>query len=210
MLTVVRTKVQIGCVLVLMGSPVCGWSKCFSFDQAHIKPIQEPIPLLEGEDAFRKGEIGQGGIVWGAVRGVVNRPPKSIADSFSDPYLTKNKKNTKIDVVFENSPHYKFLRKMHLVLKPVFFVTIEWNEEWALRVLKGTVDDPKSFILYYQKTDGTSHIEHLCGNILVTDRKGGSDIYLYEQVKASRWSNDDVIRNFQVVLKILRGEHHEG
>ena len=129
---------------------------------------------------------------------------------FDDPYLTKNRKNTVITSVVSKAPHYLWVRKMNLVVKPVFFVTVEWDEQWAMAVREGTPLQPKSLIVYYQKVAGTSHLEHLCGNIVVNfiDAKT-SDVYLYEEVKASHWSSEDAVKNFLVVLKIFRGEHKD-
>lgn len=181
---------------------------CFKFDHKMTLPLQPPMALKDSDIS----ELGSGknGVQWGALRGVVKRPIAALLKSFEDPYLTKNRKNTKITKKISKSPHYLWIRKMHLEVKPIFFVTIEWDEEWAVALREGTEMEPKSFIVYYQKVAGTSHLEHLCGNILVTARdKDHCDVYLYEEVRASHWTNEDAVKNFQVVLKIFRGEHKD-
>jgi hypothetical protein len=197
-----------GCCLVLfIAGP--GVSKCFDFEKNLTEPLQSPIASVAGTDVTKIGSL-ENGVQWGAVRGVAKKPIREIIEKFSDPYLTKNRKTTKITAQPLKNPRYLWERAMTLVVKPVFFVTIEWEEQWALKIREGTRDAPKSAIVYYQKTAGTSHLEHLCGNILLSARDSAStDVYLYEEVKASRWTNEDAVRNFLVVLKILRDEYKD-
>lgn len=97
-----------------------------------------------------------------------------------------------------------------MTIRPVFFITIEWDEDWAYSLVEGTEKDPATIIIYYQKIAGTSHLERLCGNIrLKKNSPTSTDLFLYEEFKASRWSGEDAVRNFLMVLKILRKESIE-
>lgn len=184
-------------------------SVCFNFDKPRTEPLQPPMEVKTEKDMTSSGN-GKEGIEWGAVRGVVKRPITELLKMFEDPYLTKNRKNTTITKKIMRSPHYLWIRKMHLEVKPVFFVTVEWDEQWAVALRQGTLASPQSFIVYYQKVAGTSHLEHLCGNIMVNAiDPSTSAVYLYEEVKASHWTREDAIKNFQMVLKIFRGEHKD-
>lgn len=180
---------------------------CFNFENKLTEPLNPPLVLKGRADASSTGSK-KNGVQWGAVRAIVKRPIRELLKKFEDPYLTKNPKNTVITKKVMKSPHYLWIRKMHLEVKPVFFVTVEWDEQWAVAVREGKEAEPKSFIVYYQKIAGTSHIDHLCGNIVVTTTdEGSSDVYLYEEVKSSHWSGEDAAKNFQMVVKIFRGEH---
>lgn len=183
--------------------------KCFDYSKKLMEPLKQPLTLKSnGGDASLSGM--KNGVQTGEVRGVVKMPTWQILKLFEDPYLTKNRKNTVITKTVTKSPHYLWIRTMHLNVRPVFLVSVEWDEQWAVSLRQGTPDAPQSFIVYYQKIAGTSHVDRLCGNILVTAIDGqSSDVYLYEEVQSSHWSGEDAVRNFLMVLKIFRGEHKD-
>jgi len=100
-----------------------------------------------------------------------------------------------------------FLKKMieKIVVKPVFFITIAWSEEWGFGLKKGTPANPEAIVISYQKTEGTSHIKHLCGNIsLQMLSPTSTGVFIYEEVQADRRSSDDVLNGITGTLRTLR------
>jgi hypothetical protein len=101
----------------------------------------------------------------------------------------------------------EFLKKIieKIVIKPVFFITIEWSEEWGFALKQGTVDKPEAIVISYQKTEGTSHIKHLCGNIYLQSLSATSTgVFIYEEVQADRRTSKDVLNGLTGTLRTLR------
>jgi len=99
------------------------------------------------------------------------------------------------------------IQKQHLKIKvkPIFFLTLEWEEDWLYTIKKGKPGKMESVVISYQKTTGTSHIEHFCGNILIQRINPGiTGVFLTEEIKADRRSAEDVYRGLMGTLQILR------
>ena len=142
---------------------------------------------------------------WGSISGVVNKPILDLYQKLLDPKTIRNGDTTKVEV--ENVETKDFLKKIiqKIVIKPVFFITIEWREEWGYGLKEGTPDKPQSIVISYQKLDGTSHVKHLCGNILLQALSPTTTgAYLYEEVQADRRSSTDVLNGITGTLRTLR------
>lgn len=142
---------------------------------------------------------------WGQISGTVEKPILDLYRKLQDPKTIRNGDNTRVDVTVIQAKD--FLKKIveKIVVKPVFFITIEWTEEWAFGLKKGSADKPQEIVISYQKSEGTSHIKHLCGNILLQSLTPTSTgVYIYEEVQADRRTAEDVLKGITGTLRTLR------
>jgi hypothetical protein len=182
-------------------------SLCFDLSKKNTKLLY-PAPTRFAEEGKESKEFGTDELTkrnWSHVDGVVKKPIMSLYQKLLDPMTTRNAKTTRVEMV--EVPTTGTLKKEHLSIhvKPVFFITVEWEEEWAYSVLEGSEASPKSILISYQKTNGTSHIRHFCGNILLKkldDQSTG--VFLVENIDADHRSAEDVYNGILVTLRILR------
>ena len=59
-------------------------------------------------------------------------------------------------------------------------------------------------VISYEKTEGTSHIQHLCGSyVLQRTADDKSDVFIYEEAKADRRSQKDTLDGLKGNLTAL-------
>ncbi len=194
----------------LFSSPALALDQgCFNYRAEKPKPLRAPLPLIPNKTNAAFGELDHG-VGWGAARAVINKPIQYVLDKFLDHRVVKDMSKTKLTVESEVVPGYLALHKVNLNVDVASFITIRWKEEWAYILEEGTAKAPKRMHLYYQKIDGSRHIQHLCGEFILVARDANStDVYLYEQLRATRRSADATMRMHQSTLDKLRTGKYE-
>lgn len=188
----------------LASSNVGAATLCFDFNGKVTKPIPEPIGRLESKDATRSGEFPSER-VWGAARGTVAKPIKDVFKKLLDPNTVKNPETQKLEIEVIERPHFYAFRRVKVTINPFLFFTASWTEEWAYDIREGGFENPKSVLILYQKTEGTSHIGHLCGSIWLREiNENATDVSLYEEVNATRRSAEDTVNGHMGTLRALR------
>jgi hypothetical protein len=182
-------------------------SPCFDLNQPNVtllKPSPTTFPEI-GKESQSFGKDEKTGYDWAIASGRVNKPLSLILERLLDPMTTRDREITEVEM---NRVEVKgALQKQHLKIKvkPIFFLTLEWEEDWLYTIKKGKPGKMESVVISYQKTSGTSHIEHFCGNILIQRIKSGvSGVFLTEEIKADRRSAEDVYRGLMGTLRTLR------
>jgi hypothetical protein len=109
-------------------------------------------------------------------------------------------------VDIEQDPNFLLKQVVHNEVDPFPFVTVKWSEEWAFSLLEGTASEPKKILISYEKIDGTTHIKHLCGNILITadSDSSKSHVFLYEEAEATGRSQEDTVKGLKGTLEAIR------
>lgn len=201
-------------LVVIIGSfpsiDSCAASGCFDFS----KPITNVL-----RPARNTSKIEQSGKVspsespskskdeyWATVQGPVSAPLKSIYAFLSDRNSTKSSRVDEMHVDIEQDPQFLLKQVVHNEVDPFPFITVKWSEEWAFSLLEGTPEDPKKILISYEKIEGTSHIKHLCGNILITSELDASKshVFLYEEAEATGRSQDDTLKGLKGTLEAIR------
>ncbi len=142
---------------------------------------------------------------WAQVSGVVHKSVQDLYQKLLNPKTIRNGSNTKVVVDEVETKDFLKHTLQKITVKPVFFITIDWKEDWLYTLKDGTATDPKGLIVSYQKIEGTSHIKHLCGNIVLTQLGPNyTGVYLYEEVQADRRSAQDVLSGISGTLRTLR------
>ena len=196
-------------VLCLWTSASGAWgddsSRCFDFSNKVTKSLREPIALKTGEDAHESGKRDNDDVTWASMRGVVDKSIQKLVELLLDHDTTKSPKVDEMEVIKIDSPHYLARHDVKYLIKPFPFVKIRWTEEWGYALEEGSATDPKVVVISYHKSEGTSHIERLCGTIIL--RKNGSnstDVYQYEEAKATQREVKDTLNGLAGTLKTLR------
>jgi hypothetical protein len=202
--------------LVLMLLPLTGWtddfssasngeSRCFNFS-APITQVLHPeriskVPAVSGKIKSKDNDD----LFWATVQGDVPASVKMLYTFLSDRNSTKSSRVDKMKVATEQDPQYLLKQKTEYEVDPFPFVTVKWTEEWGFSLLKGTPANPLQVLVSYEKIEGTSHIKHLCGNILLkSDSEGGTHVLLYEEAQATGRSQEDTLNGLKGTLKQLR------
>lgn len=178
---------------------------CFDLSKPPAKPLHDPLPYSKEPPAdeilTQSGKLPDGS-VWGALRSRVALPIDVVRSKLSDPVFVKENPKMKIKLDHLTRPGFDLVTRIQIKIKPVPFVSVEWAEEWAMNRIANEV--PTDLISYY-KTEGTKHLERLCGSTLIrkVDAKL-TDVFLYEEVKSSHRSEEEVVQGHQGTLKALK------
>jgi hypothetical protein len=177
---------------------------CFNFNAEKIsKPLQE---LEIGNELKMHGTAAEDKkSTWAKVRGTVPKPLKAVLALLLDHNTTKSPKVDEMKVFKVESPHYLELHKVHYEINPFPLIWVKWDEQWAYALIKGSAAEPEEVLISYQKSEGTSHIEHLCGNIeLKKLNESTTDVYQYEEAKATNRTSEDTMNGLIGTLETLR------
>jgi hypothetical protein len=131
---------------------------------------------------------------WGAAKRTVDLQITSLLEVLWNPATIKNPKNTTFSVRSETPPLGTSITRAATVfvkLKPVFFITLEWQESWQLKELAAG----QEYRISYQKTAGDDRLSHFCGWMhlkKISDRK--TLVSMYEEVVSSHRTPEEVSR----------------
>ena len=181
-----------------------GQNPCFDFNSKIVSALHEPIPEVAGRVASKSGKLSSG-VVWGAARSEVKRPLLDILKGFYDHNLTKSSRVDEMNVVELTNPNHLARHEVKFKIKPFPFILVQWTEQWAYTLAQGSAADPAVVVISYEKTEGTSYIQHLCGNVVL--RKSGdkvTDVYLYEETKATQRDEKDTVASLVATLSKLK------
>ena len=177
---------------------------CFDFNSKIVIPLHAVIPRAEKGDSSKHGKLVTGA-GWGAIRGEVKKPLFEVLTKLYDHNLMKSQRVKDMDVVELESPKHLARHQVTYKIYPFPFITIEWTEDWAYTLSQGTAVSPTEVVIAYEKTNGTSYIEHLCGNMVM--RKSGekaTDVFLYEEAIAIQRDENDTVSGLMGTLAGLR------
>ena len=181
---------------------------CFDFEHPNLqnkKPLQEAIPLIAEKDAFSSGKDKEKNFIWGKVRGIVHKSIARLYEMLLDPYTIKDRQRVKLKIY--DQPHDGF-QNFNLVMVSAItpLANIDWEENWGYSIIDGTMAQPKTILINYQKTVGTEFIPHMCGSmVLKSIDSTTTDVYLYEEVNAlGKRSPQDTVKGHLGTLTTLR------
>ena len=96
-------------------------------------------------------------------------------------------------------------QKVDYTINPFLFIHLKWTEDWAFSLTRGTLAQPEQITTFYQKSEGTSHIQHLCGAIVLQKKNDAhTDVFIYEEAKATGRSEGDTLRGVEATIVTLR------
>jgi hypothetical protein len=179
-------------------------ARCFDFTTKVVSPLRPPPAAPVKGEVVEAGERASD-IIWTKVRGpIAKAPPRVLAlllnhETMRDPEVDEMK------VKKLASPLYLARHSVSYEVRPLPLVKVRWTEEWGYAVAEGPDDAPTAWVISYEKTEGTSHIEHFCGSIVLRRLPdGNTDMYQYEESKISRRDEKDQTSALRGLLTKLR------
>ncbi|NDG85225.1 MAG: hypothetical protein EBX52_09360 [Proteobacteria bacterium] len=180
---------------------------CFATDRPVTSALR-PAPARypdPGKETASSGRDPATGYAWAMVDATLPAPIAQLLNKVADPMTTKGEGNPGFEVLPLKLPGTYRKDRVHVRIKPVFFLTLEWDEDWSTTIKDGTAEAPRVALVSYQKTNGTSHIDHFCGNIqLERISETTTGIHLVEEIKADRRSPEDVLNGLRGTLRTLQ------
>lgn len=177
---------------------------CFDLSQAVTSTLDEPVSEQGPDDRGKSGEK-KDGRTWARLRGRVRRPIEQILAFLQDHRRFRDPRVDELEVQrLPPGPHLARTR-VHSVVRPFPFVRVEWTDDWAYTLIEGTRESPQRVVVSYQKIEGTSHIAHSCGNLVLSRiDAANTEVYQYGEAKITGRSAEDHARSFAVFLERLR------
>jgi hypothetical protein len=184
-----------------------GKKACFDFSKKQIPLIKKPSILPDvtlPRVSSRSGHFNSS-LFWGAARGQVGRPIQDLIQEISTHETLKSSKVSKMNVNPLETPDSLIRQQVEYTVTPFLFVKVNWKEDWAFQLVQGTKEDPKEVHIFYEKIEGTSHIKHLCGTIVLNkiDSKV-TDVFLYEEAQATNRSEEDTVKGLIGTIRTFR------
>ncbi|NDF13745.1 hypothetical protein EB061_00250 [bacterium] len=133
---------------------------CFDFNRESAT-VLGPEPDRYPEEGKESAEHGwkddpalKERIAWAKARGSIDLPLAVVLKKFQEPMTTRDPETTRVNAVTLSDPNAILKQRINVSVKPVFFITLEWVEEWLFNLLEGTTLQPKRVLIRYQKTEG--------------------------------------------------------
>ena len=190
---------------LFIGARAHAEGNCFDTSKPNPPLLHAPADKYEeGKDPSQFGTDDKKND-WGQVSGLVHHSINDLYQKLLDPKTIRNGSDTQVEVTPIEIKDFLKRTSQKIVIKPTFFITVEWKEDWLYSLKEGTATDPKVIVISYQKAEGTSHIKLLCGNILLTQLSPTlTGVSLYEEVQADRRSAEDALKGITGTLRTLR------
>ncbi len=181
---------------------------CFDFSKKAIPLLKKPSFLPDAvmpRVSSKSGSLSLG-LFWGAARGQVGRPIQELIQEIAAHETLKSAKVSKMDITPLTNPDFLIRQQIDYTVTPFLFVKVSWKEDWAFSLTRGTPEDPKEVEIFYEKTEGTSHIKHLCGTIVLSKMEDPkvTDVFLYEEAKATSRSEEDTKNGLIGTIRTFR------
>lgn len=196
---------RVGAVLgLVVAAPASAVGPCFDFSAKVTAPLREAARAKGEGDATEQG-TREDHTVWAALRGEVRQPLGKVLERLLNHETTRDPSVDELRVEKLEAAQYLALHRVRSLVKPFLFVEVRWTEEWGYALAKGTAAEPEEVVISYQKTEGTSHMEHFCGSIVL--RRAGAeatDVSQYEEARITGRSAQATVDGLAMVLKRLR------
>jgi hypothetical protein len=180
---------------------------CFDFSKKLIPLPKKPAILSDATLPRVSSKSGRmsANMFWGAARGQVGRPIQELIQEIAAHETMKSGRVTNMAVIPQETQDFLIRQQIEYTVIPFMFVKIKWTEDWAFNLMQGTKEDPKEVQIFYQKTEGTSHIKHLCGTIVLNrlDPKV-TDVFIYEEAQATSRSEEDTVKGLIGTIRTFR------
>ncbi len=194
-------------ILFCFLSSTLSFGGCFEGKAQLLSEVLYPSTVTNKPTTSTVGKktIPSNQLVWAKAQGNLNIPFDRVFDKLKDHKMTAGEDISefevtviKKDLIEDRFEHHD----VHFIVKPFPFFTVEWDEAWNYDLQEGTKKDPIKILISYEKISGTTHIKHLCGNILISKVSDSvTDVFMYEEVNATQRNEKDTEKS---LLKIFQ------
>lgn len=180
---------------------------CFDFEDR--KDLRLPPPKYlyindatgDAQNSGRKNDE----TFWASVQGDVEQPISELLGDLIIHRSTKSDRISELEIQKLESDRKYLHQKAKYTVRPFPFVSVEWTEDWLFADLKGSLRTPRQVLVSYEKTDGTHHIGHLCGNIELRQKSPRlTTVYIYEEVQATQRTQRDTLNGVLSIMSRLK------
>ncbi len=178
--------------------------RCFDFNTKVTAPLKAAQPLPASGDAVDTGQRGDG-IIWTRLRGTIAKATSRVLALLLNHDTMRDPEVDELQVKKKESPQDLARHCVSYDVRPFPLIKVRWTEEWGYAVADGPEAMPTTWGISYEKTEGTSHIDHFCGNIVLRRLSDTlTDMFQYEESKISRPDIDDQAKALKALLAKLR------
>jgi hypothetical protein len=162
------------------------------------------LGLSASGDQGKKGGSGYT-LYWAVTQGESDRKIADILKEILGHETTRSSRVSEMKIKTVANPRFLVVQDVHFEVHPFPLVHINWNENWAVSLLKGDAENPEKIWVTYEKTSGTSYIQHLCGQFELTSEPNGKTlIVIYEQAAAKGRTEQDTLSGISSTLRALQ------
>lgn len=181
-------------------------SLCFDFDKKY-----EASPIKEAPrgtaDTQQTGMLPDALTQWATVRGEVPLAIERVLRLLQEQQVVRDPSVVEMTLETRNPGPYLF-RQLKRQTAKRFIFTASWQEEWVYALTEGTRSAPNTVVVSYQKFEGTSHMAHYCGSIVLRRTDHGTDVSWYREARITRRSAQAEIDAMKRYLQRLRDAAH--
>ena len=202
-----RFLINAAAVIATMVAPLAVRAGCFDFSKRVAEPLTAPAPLNSGVGSGVKEASGSlnDGRVWASAQGVINHSAEDLLQDLLTHRPTRAGAAKEMTVKTVGDAKNDLQQTAEFKINPFPLVTVKWLEHWTYNALKGSLKDPEIVVVAYEKTEGTSHIKHLCGTLKLEKMSAAETrVTLYEEVRATRRTEKDTLNGVTGTLRELR------
>jgi hypothetical protein len=179
-------------------------NSCFDVSER----VQNRIPLLKPLSAAPPATLPTASVsgeksphlFWAAASTNLPRSLASLFAALVSHQPTKSSQASKVDIQVKVDSKNDLHDQTSFVVRPFPLIKVEWTEDWFFNHLSPTVA-----LISFEKTSGTEHIAHLCGQIeLTAQSEQSTKVQVYQEVQADRHSEKDTLDGVLSILSKLR------
>jgi hypothetical protein len=156
------------------------------------------------------GNLGKPGgsgytLYWAVTQGESDRKIDDILKEILGHQTTRSARVSEMQIHVVANPHFLMVQDVHFEVHPFPLIHINWNENWAVSLLKGDAENPQKILVTYEKTSGTSYIQQLCGQFELTSEPNGKTLVdIYEEAAAKGRTEQDTLSGISSTLRALQ------
>lgn len=170
---------------------------CYDFTKPISAPLR-PLPKLEGtEDVFVTGTEKDDSF-WTQAVGTVPGTVLDVVNWLRAHENWKDMSRTKLVTKTTYPKGFMEQQRLEVDLHVWAFINIDWVEQWAFTILKGTAERPEVALASYEKIEGTGHLPKLCGSVWISKLSPDTvRVYFYELAKAEQYDLKTMTQMFR-------------
>lgn len=181
-------------------------SLCYDFAKKHeVTPLKEAPAPSGPQDSEQFGVKPDESTHWAALRGEVTAPLEKVLALFRQHEVLRDPSVNEVTVETLTPGPYLFRQSVRQVAKRFVF-KVSWLEDWAASVTEGTPESPKTVVILYQKTEGTTHMQHYCASSVLRRTEQGTDVSLYQEGRITRRAGPAMLESMKLNLQRIRAE----
>ena len=189
-------------VLLLIAVSARAESLCYDFAKKHeVSPLKEAP--RGSQDVEQVGVMPDQSTHWATLRGDVSLPLEKVLALFRQHEVLRDPSVNEVTVETLSPGPYLFRQSVRQVAKRFVF-KVSWLEDWAASVTEGTPDSPKTVVILYQKTEGTSHMQHYCASSVLRRTEKGTDVSMYQEGRITRRAGQAMLESMKLNLQRIR------